>query len=132
MELVLAALLFTTLLMSVAIIVTKILDELRRRKRAIGLRWISFMFGFSYLTAPHPTPPRVPTKAELERDARKHWDEQVRALGGVEDELFFYPPSDYLYANKIVTKYLDGGCMDYYELRHTNLQRPGFDDSVVL
>ena len=77
-------------------------------------------------------PPRVPTKAELERDARKHWDEQVRALGGVEDELFFYPPSDYLYANKIVTKYLDGGCIDYYELRHTNLQRPGFDDSVVL
>ena len=77
-------------------------------------------------------PPRVPTKAELERDARKHWDEQVRALGGVEDELFFYPPSDYLYANKIVTKYLDGGCMDYYELRHTNLQRAGFDDSVVL
>ena len=44
--------------------------------------------------------------------------EQLR--GGVEDELFFYPPSDYLYANKIVTKYLDGGCMDYYELRHTN------------
>ena len=132
MELVLAALLFTTLLMSVAIIVTKILDELRRRKRAISLRWISFMFGSSYLTAPNPTPPRVPTKAELERDARKHWDEQVRALGGVEDELFFYPPSDYLYANKIVTKYLDGGCMDYYELRHTNLQRPGFDDSVVL
>ena len=77
-------------------------------------------------------PPRVPTKAELEKDARKHWDEQVRALGGVEDELFFYPPSDYLYANKIVTKYLDGGCMGYYELRHTNLQRPGFDDSVVL
>ena len=77
-------------------------------------------------------PPRVPTKAELERDSRKHWDEQVRALGGVEDELFFYPPSDYLYADKIVTKYLDGGCMDYYELRHTNLQRPGFDDSVVL
>lgn len=77
-------------------------------------------------------PPRVPTKADLERDARKHWDEQVRALGGVEDELFFYPPSDYLYANKIVTKYLDDGCMDYYELRHTNLQRPGFDDSVVL
>ena len=31
-----------------------------------------------------------------------------------------------------LTKYLDGGCMDYYELRHTNLQRPGFDDSVVL
>ena len=56
----------------------------------------------------------------------------MRALGGVEDELFFYPPSDYLYANKIVTKYLDGGCIDYYELRHTNLQRPGFDDSVVL
>ena len=80
-------------------------------------------------------PPRVPTKAELEKDARKHWDEQVRALGGVEDELFFYPPSDQptlLYANKIVTKYLDGGCIDYYELRHTNLQRPGFDDSVVL
>ena len=42
MELVLAALLFTTLLMSVAIIVTEILDELRRRKRAISLRWISF------------------------------------------------------------------------------------------
>ena len=74
----------------------------------------------------------MPTKAELERDSRKHWDEQVRALGGVEDELFFYPPSNYLYANKIVTKYLDGGCMDYYKLRHTNLQRPGFDDSVVL
>ena len=76
-------------------------------------------------------PPRVPTKAELEKDARKHWDEQVRALGGVEDELFFYPPSDQptlLYANKIVTKYLDDGCMDYYELRHTNLQRP---DCVV-
>ena len=31
-----------------------------------------------------------------------------------------------------VKKYLYGGCMDYYELRHTNLQRPGFDDSVVL
>ena len=77
-------------------------------------------------------PPRVPTKAELEKDARKHWDEQVRALGGVEGELFFYPPSDFLYANKIVTKYLDEGCIDYYELRHTNLQRPGFDDSVVL
>ena len=80
-------------------------------------------------------PPRVPTKAELEKDARKHWDEQVRALGGVEDELFFDPPSDQptlMYANKIVTKYLDGGCMDYYELRHTNLQWPGFDDSVVL
>ena len=42
MELVLAALLFTTLLMSVAIIITEILDELRRRKRAISLRWISF------------------------------------------------------------------------------------------
>ena len=77
-------------------------------------------------------PPRVPTKAELERDARKYWDEQVRALGGVEDELFFYPPSDYLYANKIVTKYLDGEEVYVYELRHTNLQRPGFDDSVVL
>ena len=77
-------------------------------------------------------PPKVCTKADLERDARECWDEQVRALGGVEDELFFYPPSDYLYANKIVTKYLDDGCMDYYELRHTNLQRPGFDDSVVL
>ncbi len=36
MELVLAALLFTTLLMSVAIIITEILDELRRRKRAIA------------------------------------------------------------------------------------------------
>ena len=98
----------------------------------VSVALVALMFGFSYLTAPKPTPPRVPTKAELERDARKHWDEQVRALGGVEDELFFYPPSDYLYANKIVTKYLDGGCMDYYELRHTNLQRPGFDDSVVL
>ena len=32
MELVLVALLITTLLMSVAIIVTEILDELRRRK----------------------------------------------------------------------------------------------------
>lgn len=42
MELVLAALLITTLLMSVAIIITEILDELRRRKRAISLRWISF------------------------------------------------------------------------------------------
>ena len=42
MELVLAALLITTLLMSAAIIVTEILDELRRRKRAISLRWISF------------------------------------------------------------------------------------------
>ena len=42
MELVLAALLITTLLMSVAIITTEILDELRRRKRAISLRWISF------------------------------------------------------------------------------------------
>ena len=42
MELVLTALLITTLLMSVAIIVTEILDELRRRKRAISLRWISF------------------------------------------------------------------------------------------
>ena len=42
MELVLAALLFTTLLMSVVIIITEILDELRRRKRAISLRWISF------------------------------------------------------------------------------------------
>ena len=73
-------------------------------------------------------PPRVPTKAELERDSRKHWDEQVRALGGLEDELFFYPPTDFLYANKIVTKYLDEGCIDYYELRHTNLQRP---DCVV-
>ena len=98
----------------------------------VGVALVALMFGFSYLTTPNPTPPRVPTKAELERDSRKHWDEQVRALGGVEDELFFYPPSDYLYANKIVTKYLDGGCMDYYELRHTNLQRPGFDDSVVL
>ena len=77
-------------------------------------------------------PPKVYTKADLERDARKHWDEQVRALGGVEDELFFYPPSGFLYANKIVTKYLEGGCIGYYELRHTNLQRPGFDDSVVL
>ena len=98
----------------------------------VGVALTALMFGFSYLTAPKPTPPRVPTKAELEKDARKHWDEQVRALGGVEDELFFYPPSDYLYANKIVTKYSDGGCMGYYELRHTNLQRPGFDDSVVL
>ena len=102
----------------------------------VSVALVALMLGFSYLTTPKPTPkptpPRVPTKAELERDARKHWDEQVRALGGVEDELFFYPPSDYLYANKIVTKYLDGGCMDYYELRHTNLQRPGFDDSVVL
>lgn len=42
MEQVLVALLITTLLMSVAIIVTEILDELRRRKRAISLRWISF------------------------------------------------------------------------------------------
>ena len=42
MELVLTALLITTLLMSVAIIITEILDELRRRKRAISLRWISF------------------------------------------------------------------------------------------
>ena len=42
MELVLAALLITTLLMSVAIIITEILDELRRRKRAVSLRWISF------------------------------------------------------------------------------------------
>ena len=42
MEQVLVALLITTLLMSVAIIVTEILDELRRRKRAINLRWISF------------------------------------------------------------------------------------------
>ena len=42
MELVLTALLFTTLLMSVMIIVTEILDELRRRKRAVSLRWISF------------------------------------------------------------------------------------------
>ena len=105
----------------------------------VGVALTALMFGFvsvdtraceqSYL------PPRVPTKAELEKDARKHWDEQVRALGGVEDELFFYPPSDQptlLYANKIVTKYSDGGCRDYYELRHTNLQRPGFDDSVVL
>ena len=102
----------------------------------VSVALVALMLGFRYLTAPkptpNPTPPRVPTKAELERDSRKHWDEQVRALGGVEDELFFYPPSDYLYANKIVTKYLDGGCMDYYELRHTNLQRPGFDDSVVL
>ena len=97
-----------------------------------GVALAALMLGFSYLTTPKPTPPRVPTKAELERDARKYWDEQVRALGGVEDELFFYPPSDYLYANKIVTKSLDWGCMGYYELRHTNLQRPGFDDSVVL
>ena len=97
-----------------------------------GVALVALMLGFSYLTTPKPTPPRVPTKAELERDSRKHWDEQVRALGGVEDELFFYPPSDYLYANKIVTKCLDGGCMGYYELRHTNLQRPSFDDSVVL
>ena len=42
MEQVLVALLVTTLLMSVAIIITEILDELRRRKRAISLRWISF------------------------------------------------------------------------------------------
>ena len=42
MELVLIALLITSLLMSVAIITTEILDELRRRKRAISLRWISF------------------------------------------------------------------------------------------
>ena len=42
MEQVLVALLITTLLMSVAIIVTEILDELRRRKRAINLLWISF------------------------------------------------------------------------------------------
>ena len=42
MELVLTALQITTLLMSVAIIITEILDELRRRKRAISLRWISF------------------------------------------------------------------------------------------
>lgn len=42
MELVLAALLITTLLMSVAIIIAEILDELRRRKRAVSLRWISF------------------------------------------------------------------------------------------
>ena len=42
MELVLVALRFTTLFMSVAILVTEILDELRRRKRAISLRWISF------------------------------------------------------------------------------------------
>ena len=42
MELVLAALRITTLLTSVAIIITEILDELRRRKRAISLRWISF------------------------------------------------------------------------------------------
>ena len=42
MEQVLVALLITTLLMSVAIIITEILDELRRRKRAISLRWISF------------------------------------------------------------------------------------------
>ena len=100
-----------------------------------GVALVALMLGFSYLTTPKPTPPRVPTKAKLERDARKYWDEQVRALGGVEDELFFYPPSDQptlVYANKLVTKYLDGGCMDYYELRHTNLQRPGFDDSVVL
>ena len=108
----------------------------------VGVALTVLMFGFSYLTAPKPTPPRVPTKAELEKDARKHWDEQVRALGGVEDELFFYPPSNFLYANSIGTRYLDGdsityylsdgGYMDYYELRHTNLQRPGFDDSVVL
>ena len=101
----------------------------------VSVALVALMLGFSYLTAPKPTPPRVPTKAELERDFRKHWDEQVRALGGVEDELFFYPPSDeptLSYANKLVTKYLDGGCIDYYELRHTNLQRPGFDDSVVL
>ena len=42
---------------------------------------VALMLGFSYLTTPKPTPPRVPTKAELERDSRKHWDEQVRALG---------------------------------------------------
>ena len=74
----------------------------------VSVALVALMFGFSYLTATNPTPPRVPTKAELERDARKHWDEQVRALGGVEDELFFYPPSDYLYANKTVPKYLHG------------------------
>ena len=79
----------------------------------VGVALTALMFGFSYLTAPKPTPPRVPTKAELEKDARKHWDEQVRALGGVEDELFFYPPSNCLYANRIVTNYLDGGCITY-------------------
>ena len=56
----------------------------------VSVALVALMLGFSYLTTPKPTPPRVPTKAELERDARKHWDEQVRALGGVEDELFFY------------------------------------------
>ena len=101
----------------------------------VGVALTALMFGLSYLTTPKPTPPRVPTKAELERDARKLWDEQVRSLGGVEDELFFYPPSNQLmllHANKIVTGYSAGGYMGYYELRHTNLQRPGFDGSVVL
>ena len=52
----------------------------------------------------------------------------MRAIGGVEDELFFYPSFDYLDANKIVTKFLDDGRMDYYD---TNLQRPGYYDCVI-
>ena len=38
----------------------------------VGVALVALMFGFSYLTTPKPTPPRVPTKAELERDARKY------------------------------------------------------------
>ena len=56
---------------------------------------------------------------------------EVRASGVIEDELFFYPSFDYLDANKIVTKFLDDGCMDYCEMRHTNLQRPGYYDCVI-
>ena len=80
---------------------------------AIAFIFVGLIFADTRACEQSYLPPRVPTKAELEKDARKHWDEQVRALGGVEDELFFYPPSDYLYANKIVTKYSDGGCITY-------------------
>lgn len=47
--------------------------------------------------APQPRPQnhlaaREYTKADLERGARRDWDEQVKALGGLDSELYFSKP----------------------------------------
>ena len=48
----------------------------------VSVALVALMLGFSYLTAPKPISLCVSTKVELERDFRKHWDEQVRARAG--------------------------------------------------